>query len=113
MAKKSNPFNEPLYLADGGLETTLIFHQSLKLNHFATLELLNHDEGKQALRKYYQPYLQLAAQYGTRFILETPTWRANPDWALKLGEGQFRLATALETKSRFIIDTGKAENPIQ
>lgn len=85
MTKKSNTFKNHLYLTDGGLETTLIFHQGVPLNHFAAFELLNNEAGKQALRKYYVPYLQLAARYGTGFILETPTWRANPDWATKLG----------------------------
>lgn len=84
MAKRSDPFNEHLYLSDGGLETTLIFHRGMQLNHFAAFELLNNEAGKEALRKYYQPYLQLANRYGTGFILETPTWRANPDWGSKL-----------------------------
>lgn len=73
MTKESNPFNDHLYLTDGGLETTLIFHQGVKLNHFAAFELLNNDAGKQSLLKYYEPYLQLAARFGTGFILETPT----------------------------------------
>lgn len=82
---RNTDFKDHLYLTDGGLETTLIFHHGVKLNHFAAFELLKNEAGKQALRKYYQPYLQLAARYGTGFILETPTWRASPDWATKLG----------------------------
>ncbi len=73
------------YLTDGGLETTLIFHQGIELNHFAAFELLQSSSGRQALRDYYQPYLQIAQQYDLPFVLETPTWRANPDWAYKLG----------------------------
>ena len=82
---KINTFNDRLYITDGGLETTLIFHQGVTLNLFAAFELLNSEVGEQALRNYYTPYLEIAAQYGTHFILETPTWRANPDWAAKLG----------------------------
>ena len=85
MTHKTNLLKNHLYLTDGGLETTLIFHQGLSLNHFAAFELLTNDAGKQALRNYYAPYLKLAARYGTDFILETPTWRASPDWATKLG----------------------------
>jgi S-methylmethionine-dependent homocysteine/selenocysteine methylase len=85
MLKKTNTLKHHLYLTDGGLETTMIFQQGVTLNHFAAFELLNNEAGKQALRKYYIPYLKLAARYGTGFILETPTWRANPDWATKLG----------------------------
>jgi homocysteine S-methyltransferase len=29
-----------LYLSDGGIETTLIFHEGLHLPHFATFDLL-------------------------------------------------------------------------
>lgn len=85
MTNQSNTIKDHLYLTDGGLETTLIFHHGVTLNHFSAFELLNNEAGKQALRKYYVPYLQLAARYRTGFILETPTWRANPDWATKLG----------------------------
>lgn len=76
---------EEFYLTDGGLETTLIFHQGLELRHFAAFELVNHSEGQAALRTYYQPYLEIARQYGLNFIMETPTWRANPDWGAQLG----------------------------
>lgn len=81
----NNIFNNGYYLADGGLETTLIYHQGLKLNHFAAFELLTHEQGKEEMAKYYLPYLNLAEEEGLNFILETPTWRANPDWAYKLG----------------------------
>lgn len=54
----------------------------MTLNHFAAFELLNNEPGKQALRKYYIPYLQLAERYRVSFILETPAWRANPDWVV-------------------------------
>ncbi|MDX1636449.1 MAG: homocysteine S-methyltransferase family protein [Balneolaceae bacterium] len=78
-------FQNGYYLAHGGLETTLIYHQGLELNHFAAFELLTHEQGKEEMAKYYLPYLDLAEKEGFNFILETPTWRANPDWAYKLG----------------------------
>lgn len=81
----NNLFQQGFYLADGGLETTLIYHQGLELNHFAAFELLTHPKGKEEMASYYLPYLDLAAEKGLGFVLETPTWRANPDWAYKLG----------------------------
>ena len=33
------------------------------------------------LRRYYDGYLDIARKHGAGFIVETPTWRANPDWA--------------------------------
>ena len=86
LIKRSSPvFNQDMYLSDGGLETTLIFHKGITLNYFAAFELLRHDEGKKALEEYYRPYLLLAEKYQLGFILESPTWRASCDWAVKLG----------------------------
>ncbi len=73
------------FLTDGGLETTLVFHQGIELPLFAAFPLLLTSDGKQVLQDYYRPYLNIAQQYKTGFVLETPTWRANPDWGQKLG----------------------------
>lgn len=72
-------------LTDGGLETTLVFHEGIELPHFAAFPLVDTAEGCRALRRYYGKYLQLAAERGLGFILDTPTWRANADWAPRLG----------------------------
>ena len=74
-----------LFLTDGGIETTLIFHEGLDLPEFAAFVLLDDDDGVDQLRRYYQPYLALARKGGTGFVLESPTWRANPDWAARIG----------------------------
>jgi S-methylmethionine-dependent homocysteine/selenocysteine methylase len=74
-----------LFLTDGGLETTLIFHQGLELPAFAAFPLLADDEGAEQVRLYYEPYAALARERGVGLILESPTWRANPDWATELG----------------------------
>jgi S-methylmethionine-dependent homocysteine/selenocysteine methylase len=74
-----------LFLTDGGIETTLIFHRGLELPEFAAFILLDDDEGTEELRRYYEPYLELAAERGSGFVLEAPTWRASPRWAGKLG----------------------------
>jgi S-methylmethionine-dependent homocysteine/selenocysteine methylase len=74
-----------LFLTDGGIETSLIFHQGLELPEFAAFVLLDDDEGLDQLRRYYEPYLALARESGAGFVLESPTWRASPDWAARLG----------------------------
>ena len=81
-----------VFLTDGGIETTLIFHENLALPDFAAFDLLNHDEGYQALRKYYRTYATLARDYEVGFILESATWRANPDWGARLGYTKETLA---------------------
>jgi S-methylmethionine-dependent homocysteine/selenocysteine methylase len=85
MRSKSFLFSRDHYLTDGGLETTLVFHKGITLNYFAAFELLLSKEGRKALEDYYKPYLQLAEKFQTGFIAESPTWRANADWGVKLG----------------------------
>jgi S-methylmethionine-dependent homocysteine/selenocysteine methylase len=74
-----------LFLTDGGIETTLIFHRELDLPEFAAFVLLDDDKGLDELRRYYEPYLALARESGAGFVLESPTWRASPRWADRVG----------------------------
>jgi len=83
-----------LFLSDGGLETTLIFHENLSLPHFAAFDLLKNEQGTGVLRRYYQRYAELARSKGVGVVLESPTWRANPDWAMRLGYDADALANA-------------------
>ncbi|MEE2731889.1 MAG: homocysteine S-methyltransferase family protein [Pseudomonadota bacterium] len=87
----SNPLNDVLatinrqpFLTDSGLETTLVFEDGIDLPCFAAFTLLQTEAGRQRLQRYYRTHLQLAAAKGLGFILETPTWRANSDWAQRL-----------------------------
>lgn len=73
------------FLSDGGLETTLVFHRGLDLPFFAAFPLLDTKEGRKEIVSYFEPYLDIARQHGLGFVLDTPTWRANPDWGPKLG----------------------------
>jgi S-methylmethionine-dependent homocysteine/selenocysteine methylase len=74
-----------VFLTDGGIETTLIFHQGIDLPLFAAFDLLKDDEGTETLRRYYEPYAALAGERGLGFVLESPTWRASPRWAREIG----------------------------
>jgi homocysteine S-methyltransferase len=85
---------DELFLTDGGIETTLIFHEGLELPHFAAFHLLRTDEGRAALHKYFATYAGLARRLGAGLILESPTWRANPDWGERLGYTRLSLAKA-------------------
>jgi homocysteine S-methyltransferase len=84
-----------LFLTDGGLETTLIFHEGFELPMFAAFTLVESERGRAALRAYYDRYVSMALRDGNGLILESPTWRANPDWGAKLGYGRDRLLPAL------------------
>jgi S-methylmethionine-dependent homocysteine/selenocysteine methylase len=80
------------FLTDGGIETTLIFHDGLELPHFAAYDLLTRDGGPDALRRYFEPYARIARETGVGIVLETPTWRASSDWGDLLGHGPDELA---------------------
>ena len=83
-----------LFLTDGGIETTLIFHRGLDLPEFAAFDLLKHAQGTEELRRYYRPYLDMASEREAGFVLESPTWRANPGWAEKIGYSEEKLEEA-------------------
>ena len=83
-----------LFLTDGGIETTLIFHDGLDLPYFAAFILLRDLDGRETLRRYYARYLDLAREKRTGFVLESATWRASTDWAQKVGYSQTELDIA-------------------
>jgi S-methylmethionine-dependent homocysteine/selenocysteine methylase len=80
------------FIADGGLETTLIYHQGFDLPEFAAFVLLDDEAGLAGLRAYYAPYVELAGDRGVTAVLDTPTWRASLDWGAKLGYSPGALA---------------------
>jgi S-methylmethionine-dependent homocysteine/selenocysteine methylase len=85
---------EPLFLTDGGLETTLVFHKGIDLPEFAAFVLLENEQGTEVLRNYYRSYLDIAVRAKLGFVLESPTWRANRDWGERLGYDRDALANA-------------------
>ena len=84
----------PPFLIDGGLETCLIFRYGIGLPSFSSFVLLASDTGTEALRAYYRGFLDIAAAHGTGFMLDSPTWRASPDWGAALGYDLDRLGRA-------------------
>jgi homocysteine S-methyltransferase len=73
------------HVTDGGLETDLLFLRGIELPEFAAFPLLDSAEGREALSDYYRAYVDIAVRAGAPLLLETPTWRANPDHAALLG----------------------------
>ncbi len=82
------------FITDGGLETTLVFHEHIDLPCFAAFPLLRTQDGREILRKYYRTYAELAVRHEVGFVLESLGWRANPDWAEKLGYSPAELDAA-------------------
>src|SRR5690349_19140296 len=79
-------------VTDGGLETDLIFHRGFDLPEFAAFPLLDSEDGRAALEDYFSGYVDLAVRAQAPVLLETPTWRANPDHATAVGYGAADLA---------------------
>ena len=73
------------FVTDGGLETDLLFHHGVDLPEFAAFPLAGTDDGRALLTSYYAAYADVARRASAGLVLEAPTWRANPDWAAKLG----------------------------
>ena len=85
---------ETRLLTDGGIETTLVFHDQVDLPHFAAFKLLETPEGRALLRRYYESYIQIAHEQDAGFVLDSATWRANSDWGKLLGYSAADLAEA-------------------
>lgn len=79
-------------MTDGGLETTLIFHQGVELPEFAAFILFKNEAGVQTLHDYFRTYAKLAQRYAVGLMLDSATWRANRDWGRKLGYTDAELA---------------------
>ncbi|MDF2826230.1 MAG: Homocysteine S-methyltransferase, partial [Mycobacterium sp.] len=79
------PSNAGAFVTDGGIETDLMVRRGVHLPHFAAFPLLETAEGLATLRDYYSGYVAIAAAAGRPLMLESPTWRANPDWGQLLG----------------------------
>ena len=91
-----------LFLTDGGIETTLIFHEGLELPDFAAFHLLKDAEGRDVLARYFGAYAKIARRFGTGLILESATWRASADWGRRLGYTPESMAEANRASIRLL-----------
>ncbi|MBB4479944.1 homocysteine S-methyltransferase family protein [Rhizobium etli] len=102
------------FITDGGMETTMIFQEGIELPHFAAFILLASEDGRQRMRNYYRRYLDIARRHGTGFVLDTATWRANPDWGQELGYTAEALKAANEEAVDLLVGLRSAyERPEQ
>ncbi len=97
-----------LFVTDGGLETELVFHDGIDLPCFAAFPLLDDPDHRARLRRYYDGYLDIARKHNAGFVVETPTWRANPDWAGQLGYSLEQLDAANRSAVALAEEVGTA-----
>lgn len=73
------------YLADGGLETFMIFDKGHDLPCFSSAVLLDTEAGRRDLAAYFETYIDIARASGRGFVMDAPTWRSGVAWAEPLG----------------------------
>ena len=102
------------FLTDAGFETWLLFQRGFDLPCFAAFPLMRQTEGRAAMKEYFAAFMELARQHDTGFVLDTVTWRANPDWGRELGYSLGDLRTinreAVEFASELRRDFGAGMN---
>lgn len=112
----SLPDGERLFIGDGGLETTMIFREGFELPEFAAFTLLAEPAGREALRRYYGEFIEIARRHGAGFTLDTPTWRASSGWGEKLGYSSSEVADvnreAVDFAAAIRAEEEGAETPI-
>ena len=86
--------SDKTWVADGGLETDLIFADGLDLPHFASFHVFDTDEGRAILAQYYDRYIEVARRSGTGFVLDTATWRSGAFWSDVVGRPLAELEAA-------------------
>ena len=103
---RSSTHHRP-FVTDGGLETTLVFHDGIDLPDFAAFPLVDTEQGRATLTRYYTPYLDIAERMGTGIVLDTPTWRASLDWGARLGYDAIRLAGVNHRAVEFVAELAR------
>ncbi|MEP9352722.1 homocysteine S-methyltransferase family protein [Xanthobacter sp. KR7-65] len=84
MAPTALPVSGPV-LADGAIETRLIYEFRLPTPDFAAFVHLFTPEGRAALEAIYRGYMSVAAESGLAMQVGTPTWRAHPEGLARQG----------------------------
>jgi S-methylmethionine-dependent homocysteine/selenocysteine methylase len=102
---------DTVFLTDGGVETSLIFDDGLDLPDFAAFHLLADPDGTAALVRYFDTYAAIARRDRVGIVLETPTWRASPDWGARLGYTIEQLADINRRAAALVDDARRHQTP--
>jgi len=113
MLRKSLPQLGSAALLDTcGIETTLIFTEGVALPEFAAFDLLRRPGGDAILRNFYAQNLAIAEEFGLGMVVDTPTWRANVDWARKLHCAETELREVLKRSVSLLWELRAAHSSI-
>lgn len=93
-----------MWLADGGLETAMVFLEGFDLPQFAAFPLLRDPVGRAKLRAYFDGFLNEARVNDAGYILDTATWRASHGWGPALGLSAAEIDTANRESVAFALE---------
>ena len=62
------------FITDGGLETTLVYHEGIDVPHFAAFVLFDRPEGATILAQYFARYAEIGRANNVGVVLESATW---------------------------------------
>jgi len=102
--QKQPQLSDKLFLTDGGLETTLLFHNGFDLPEFAAFVLLQDGPGRKTLEQYFRTYTEIARSNRLGFVLESVTWRASSSWGQRLGYKDDALVAANRNAVEMLAD---------
>ena len=74
-----------IYLAEGGVETEVMYRHGHRLREFAMFELMDDPAAVADMADMYRRYLDVAARHGFAVLMAGFDYRASPDWGEKLG----------------------------
>lgn len=74
-----------LFITDGGMETTFIYHYGIPLPYFSATLLMADESNIPRIRTYFKSYLSIAKALQCNIILETVGWRGSAVWGERMG----------------------------
>lgn len=102
-----NQRDDVLYLAEGGVETEIMYKYGYEFPHFAVFKLLEDPKATGQLRNMYERYLDTVAEHGVAALMGGLDYRASPDWVGLLGYSQEGLRDILAQCVGFLRDVAK------
>lgn len=100
------------FLAYVGMETDLIFNQGTDLPGFASFPLLETEEGRATLSRYFREIIDVARAHQMGVILESPTWVANRDRGAVLGYSPEQLVQLNKDAVALMVDLRASESDL-
>jgi homocysteine S-methyltransferase len=87
---------DPLFLTEAGIETTLMYKNGWELQHFCLFERMREDRFMADLEAYHRRLIEVALERGVGHLLDGVHYRASPDWSAKLNMSDSELKQLTE-----------------